>query len=34
MKPEVVVVPVADVDRAEDFYQALGRRLDAEAGGA
>ena len=24
MKLEVVVVPVSDVDRAKDFYQALG----------
>jgi catechol 2,3-dioxygenase-like lactoylglutathione lyase family enzyme len=30
MKLEVVVVPVSDVDRAKDFYQALGRRLDAD----
>jgi catechol 2,3-dioxygenase-like lactoylglutathione lyase family enzyme len=30
MKLEVVVVPVADVDRAKDFYQALGWRLDAD----
>ena len=29
MKPEVVVVPVAGVDKAKDFYQALGWRLDA-----
>jgi catechol 2,3-dioxygenase-like lactoylglutathione lyase family enzyme len=29
MKLEVVVVPVSDVDRARDFYQALGWRLDA-----
>ena len=34
MKLEVVVVPVSDVDRAKDFYQALGSPLDAEAGGA
>jgi catechol 2,3-dioxygenase-like lactoylglutathione lyase family enzyme len=34
MKLEVVVVPVSDVDRAKNFYQALGWRLDAEAGGA
>ena len=30
MKPEVVVVPVADADRAKDFYQGLGWRLDAD----
>jgi catechol 2,3-dioxygenase-like lactoylglutathione lyase family enzyme len=30
MKLEVVVVPVADVDRAKRFYQMLGRRLDAD----
>ncbi len=30
MKLEVVVVPVSDVDRAKDFYQALGWRLDAD----
>jgi catechol 2,3-dioxygenase-like lactoylglutathione lyase family enzyme len=29
-KLEVVVVPVSDVDRAENFYKALGWRLDAE----
>jgi catechol 2,3-dioxygenase-like lactoylglutathione lyase family enzyme len=29
MKLEVVVVPVSDVDRAKDFYKALGWRLDA-----
>ena len=29
MKLEVVVLPVADVDRAEDFYKELGR-LDAD----
>ena len=33
MKLEVVVVPVADVDRAKDFYQGLGWRLDIDAGG-
>jgi catechol 2,3-dioxygenase-like lactoylglutathione lyase family enzyme len=27
---EAVVVPVADVDRAKSFYQALGWRLDAD----
>jgi catechol 2,3-dioxygenase-like lactoylglutathione lyase family enzyme len=30
MKLEVVVVPVADVDRAKAFYQGLGWRLDAD----
>ncbi|MFE0632533.1 VOC family protein [Streptomyces sp. NPDC058864] len=30
MKLEVVVVPVADVDRAKDFYVGLGWRLDAD----
>ncbi|MGF7233718.1 MAG: VOC family protein [Frankia sp.] len=30
MKLEVVVVPVADVDRAKNFYQALGWRQDAD----
>jgi catechol 2,3-dioxygenase-like lactoylglutathione lyase family enzyme len=30
MKLEVVVVPVADVDRAKDFYTSLGWRLDAD----
>jgi len=29
-KLEVVVVPVADVDKAKAFYQALGWRLDAD----
>jgi catechol 2,3-dioxygenase-like lactoylglutathione lyase family enzyme len=29
-KLEVVVVPVADVDRAKDFYKALGWREDAD----
>jgi catechol 2,3-dioxygenase-like lactoylglutathione lyase family enzyme len=28
-KLEVVVVPVSDVDKAMDFYQGLGWRLDA-----
>jgi catechol 2,3-dioxygenase-like lactoylglutathione lyase family enzyme len=28
---EVVVVPVSDVDRAKQFYEGLGWRLDAEA---
>ena len=30
MKLEVVVIPVADVDRAKDFYGKLGWRLDAD----
>jgi catechol 2,3-dioxygenase-like lactoylglutathione lyase family enzyme len=30
MKLEVAVVPVADVDRAKDFYVGLGWRLDAD----
>jgi catechol 2,3-dioxygenase-like lactoylglutathione lyase family enzyme len=30
MKLEVVVVPVADVDRAKRFYTSLGWRLDAD----
>ncbi len=30
MKLEVVVVPVSDVDRAKNFYQALGWREDAD----
>jgi len=30
MKLEVVVVPVSDVDKAKDFYQQLGWRLDAD----
>jgi len=30
MKPEVVVIPVADVDRAKRFYGGLGWRLDAD----
>jgi catechol 2,3-dioxygenase-like lactoylglutathione lyase family enzyme len=29
MKLEVVLVPVSDVDRAKDFYEKLGWRLDA-----
>jgi len=29
-KLEVVVLPVSDVDRARDFYQGLGWRLDAD----
>ena len=30
MKFEIVVIPVADVDRAKEFYSRLGWRLDAE----
>jgi len=30
MKLEVVVVPVADVDRAKRFYEALGWRMDID----
>src|SRR5262249_20771581 len=30
MRFEVMVVPVSDVDRAKDFYQGLGWRLDAD----
>jgi catechol 2,3-dioxygenase-like lactoylglutathione lyase family enzyme len=30
MKLEVVVVPVADVDRAKTFYKGLGWREDAD----
>jgi catechol 2,3-dioxygenase-like lactoylglutathione lyase family enzyme len=30
MRLEVVVLPVTDVDRAEDFYKELGWRLDAD----
>ncbi|WP_217709061.1 VOC family protein [Nonomuraea rhodomycinica] len=33
MRLEVVVVPVADVDRSKDFYKALGWREDADVGG-
>lgn len=29
-KLEVIVIPVSDVDRAKEFYQRLGWRLDAE----
>jgi catechol 2,3-dioxygenase-like lactoylglutathione lyase family enzyme len=34
MKLEVVVLPVTDVDRAEDFYTSMGWRLDADFVGA
>jgi catechol 2,3-dioxygenase-like lactoylglutathione lyase family enzyme len=30
MKLEVIVIPVSDVDRAKEFYGALGWRLDAD----
>lgn len=30
MKLEVVVIPVSDVDRAKEFYEQLGWRLDAD----
>jgi catechol 2,3-dioxygenase-like lactoylglutathione lyase family enzyme len=30
MKLEVVIIPVSDVDRAKEFYAALGWRLDAD----
>jgi hypothetical protein len=30
MKLEVVVIPVADVDRSKGFYTKLGWRLDAD----
>jgi catechol 2,3-dioxygenase-like lactoylglutathione lyase family enzyme len=30
MRLEVVTLPVSDVDRAKDFYQCLGWRLDAD----
>jgi catechol 2,3-dioxygenase-like lactoylglutathione lyase family enzyme len=33
MKLEVAVIPVSDVDRAKAFYEGLGWRLDADAGG-
>jgi catechol 2,3-dioxygenase-like lactoylglutathione lyase family enzyme len=32
MKLEIVVIPVSDVDRAKEFYQRLGWRLDADLG--
>jgi len=34
LKLEVVVVPVADVDRAKDFYKRLGFREDADFAGS
>jgi catechol 2,3-dioxygenase-like lactoylglutathione lyase family enzyme len=30
MKLEIVVIPVSDLDRAKEFYQRLGWRLDAD----
>jgi catechol 2,3-dioxygenase-like lactoylglutathione lyase family enzyme len=33
MKLEVLVLPVADVDRAKSFYEQLGFRLDADFSG-
>src|SRR6187402_2922913 len=30
LKLEAVVIPVADVDRAKQFYESLGWRLDAD----
>ena len=30
MKLEVIVIPVSDVDRAKEFYERLGWRLDAD----
>jgi catechol 2,3-dioxygenase-like lactoylglutathione lyase family enzyme len=30
MKLEIVVIPVSDVDRAKEFYERLGWRLDAD----
>ena len=30
MKLEVIIIPVSDVDRAKEFYQRLGWRLDAD----
>ena len=33
MKLEAIVIPVADVDRAKEFYGRLGWRLDADRAG-
>jgi catechol 2,3-dioxygenase-like lactoylglutathione lyase family enzyme len=33
MKLEVAVIPVSDVDRAKQFYESLGWRLDADFAG-
>jgi catechol 2,3-dioxygenase-like lactoylglutathione lyase family enzyme len=30
MKLEVVVIPVSDIDRAKEFYESIGWRLDAD----
>lgn len=30
LKLEIVVIPVADTDRAKDFYEGIGFRLDAD----
>ena len=32
-KLEIVVLPVADVDRTKAFYESIGFRLDADFGG-
>ncbi len=32
MKLEIIVIPVSDVDRAKEFYESLGWRLDADLG--
>jgi catechol 2,3-dioxygenase-like lactoylglutathione lyase family enzyme len=34
LKLEVVIIPVADVERAKRFYGGLGWRLDADFAGA
>lgn len=31
---EVVILPVSDLDRAEEFYEGLGQREDADIVGA
>src|SRR4051812_34328726 len=33
LRLEVVILPVSDVDRAKAFYEGIGWRLDADAGG-
>lgn len=33
MKLEVITIPVSDIDRAQEFYKAIGWRLDADFGG-
>ena len=30
MKLEIIVIPVSDVDRAKEFYERIGWRLDAD----